>query len=199
MKQDAYIPALLHSSGCDLGEPRAGRGLRDARGRHLRWWAPIRACRRSTRTRCPISPTVTASGTTRSSAPIPGSTCGSPAPTRSIVLPGRRILPPGPRDGIVVNLPEHRLYYYPKPQAATMQPVVITYPVSIGKMDWRTPLGETHVIAKIKQPARGTRRSRCARSTQAQRRPAAARWCRRGRTTRSASSPCVWPPATAPT
>ena len=31
--------------------------------------------------------------------------------------------------------------------------MVITYPVSIGKMDWRTPLGETHVIAKIKNPA----------------------------------------------
>jgi hypothetical protein len=30
--------------------------------------------------------------------------------------PGRHILPPGPREGIVVNLPEHRLYYYPKPK-----------------------------------------------------------------------------------
>ena len=51
-----------------------------------------------------------------------------------------------------MNLPEHRLYYYPKPEGHD-KPVVITYPVSIGKMDWRTPLGETHVIAKIKNPA----------------------------------------------
>jgi L,D-transpeptidase ErfK/SrfK len=69
-----------------------------------------------------------------------------------ITLPGRRILPPGPREGIVVNLPEHRLYYYPKPKKRE-KPVVITYPVSIGKMDWHTPLGETHVIAKIKHPS----------------------------------------------
>jgi len=69
-----------------------------------------------------------------------------------IVLPGRRILPTGPREGIVVNIAEHRLYYYPKPKKHE-KPVVITYPVSIGKMDWRTPLGETRVIAKIKHPS----------------------------------------------
>jgi L,D-transpeptidase ErfK/SrfK len=82
----------------------------------------------------------------------PGVDVWIPGADRDIVLPGRRILPPGPRDGIVVNLPEHRLYYYPKP-AGRDKPVVITYPVSIGKMDWRTPLGETKVIAKIKHPA----------------------------------------------
>jgi L,D-transpeptidase ErfK/SrfK len=68
-----------------------------------------------------------------------------------LVVPGRHILPPGPREGIVVNLPEHRLYYYPKPKRGG--PIqVITYPVSIGKMDWRTPLGVTHVIQKQKDP-----------------------------------------------
>src|SRR5215475_8624837 len=82
----------------------------------------------------------------------PGVDMWLPGAGTDIVLPGRRILPPGPREGIVVNLPEHRLYYYPKTQGHE-RPVVITYPVSIGKMDWRTPLGETHVIAKIKHPA----------------------------------------------
>ena len=76
-----------------------------------------------------------------------------PGAGKRIVLPGRRILPTGPRDGIVINLPEHRLYYYPKPHNSHEQRVVITYPISIGKMDWRTPLGETHVIAKIRNPA----------------------------------------------
>ena len=75
-----------------------------------------------------------------------------PGADKEVVLPGRRIVPAGPREGIVVNLPEHRLYYYPKPHAHE-RPVVITYPVSIGKMDWRTPLGATTVIAKIKNPA----------------------------------------------
>ena len=74
-----------------------------------------------------------------------------PGAGKKLLIPGRHILPPGPREGIVVNLPEHRLYYFPKPKrGAPIQ--VITYPVSIGKMDWRTPLGITHVISKQKDP-----------------------------------------------
>ena len=74
-----------------------------------------------------------------------------PGAGKLLIVPGRHILPPGPHEGIVVNLPEHRLYYYPKPKRG--EPIeVITYPVSIGKMDWRTPLGLTHVIQKQKDP-----------------------------------------------
>jgi L,D-transpeptidase ErfK/SrfK len=74
-----------------------------------------------------------------------------PGAGKKLVVPGRHILPPGPHEGIVVNLPEHRLYFYPKPKrGAPLE--VITYPVSIGKMDWRTPLGLTHVIQKQKNP-----------------------------------------------
>jgi L,D-transpeptidase ErfK/SrfK len=68
-----------------------------------------------------------------------------------IVLPGRRILPSGPREGIVLNLPEHRLYYYPPPRRGRPREVY-TYPVSIGRMDWRSPLGETHIMAKEANP-----------------------------------------------
>jgi L,D-transpeptidase ErfK/SrfK len=74
-----------------------------------------------------------------------------PGAGKTISIPGRHILPPGPHEGIVVNLPEHRLYYYPKPKRGQPQQV-ITYPVSIGKMDWRTPLGLTHVTSKQKDP-----------------------------------------------
>jgi L,D-transpeptidase ErfK/SrfK len=74
-----------------------------------------------------------------------------PGAGKKLVVPGRHILPPGPHEGIVVNLPEHRLYFYPKPKrGAPLE--VITYPVSIGKMDWRTPLGLTHVTQKQKNP-----------------------------------------------
>ena len=74
-----------------------------------------------------------------------------PGAGKAVLVPGRHILPSGPREGLVINIAEHRLYYYPKP--ARHQPQqVITYPVSIGKMDWRTPLGETRVIAKQKDP-----------------------------------------------
>src|ERR1700686_430300 len=74
-----------------------------------------------------------------------------PGADRSVIIPGRHILPPGPREGIVVNLPEHRLYYYPQPRRGQPRQV-ITYPVNIGKMDWHTPIGVTRVIGKEKNP-----------------------------------------------
>src|ERR1700759_1768387 len=46
----------------------------------------------------------------------PGVDMWLPGEGTDILLPGRRILPPGPREGIVVNLPEHRIYYFPKPK-----------------------------------------------------------------------------------
>jgi L,D-transpeptidase ErfK/SrfK len=82
----------------------------------------------------------------------PGVDMWLPGEGTEILLPGRRILPPGPRDGLVVNLPEHRLYYYPKPRKGQHR-VVITYPVSIGRMDWHSPLGQTEVVAKQKHPS----------------------------------------------
>ncbi len=66
-------------------------------------------------------------------------------------LPLRRVLPDAPREGIVVNLPEHRLYYFPPAKAGEAR-VVVTYAVSVGKMDWSTPLGLTRIAAKIKDP-----------------------------------------------
>ncbi len=74
-----------------------------------------------------------------------------PGEGTAIVIPGRHILPPGPRDGIVVNIPEHRLYYFPKARRG-QTPTVVTYPVSIGKMDWQTPMGLTHVVSKQANP-----------------------------------------------
>ena len=68
-----------------------------------------------------------------------------------VLIPNQRLLPQGAREGIVVNLPEHRLYYFPKPKKGET-PQVITFPVSIGKMDWNTPLGKTRIIEKRKNP-----------------------------------------------
>jgi L,D-transpeptidase ErfK/SrfK len=81
----------------------------------------------------------------------PGVDLWLPGEGTTIVVPGQRLLPPGPREGIVVNLPEHRLYYFPKPKKGET-PQVITFPVSIGKMDWSTPLGKTKVVDKRKNP-----------------------------------------------
>ena len=68
-----------------------------------------------------------------------------------IVLPTRYVLPAGPRDGVVLNLAEYRLYYYPEP--VNGEPAyVMTYPIIIGRMDWETPLGLTTVISKVRNP-----------------------------------------------
>src|SRR5260370_9599151 len=80
-----------------------------------------------------------------------GTDIWSPGEGQEILLPVRRILPPTPHEGVVVNLPEHRLYYYPKPRPGEKR-VVITYPVSIGKMDWHSPLGDTRIIATERHP-----------------------------------------------
>ncbi|QSA99058.1 L,D-transpeptidase family protein [Methylococcus sp. EFPC2] len=74
-----------------------------------------------------------------------------PGAGAKVLLPRWFILPEAPRKGIVVNIPEMRLYYYTG--GAKNEPAqVITYPISIGRMDWRTPLGATKVIQKVKDP-----------------------------------------------
>jgi L,D-transpeptidase ErfK/SrfK len=81
----------------------------------------------------------------------PGVDTWLPGEGTTIVVPGQRLLPAGPREGIVINLPEHRLYYF-LPAKKGEIPQVITYPVSIGKMDWSTPLGQTKIVDKRKNP-----------------------------------------------
>jgi len=74
-----------------------------------------------------------------------------PGDGTEILIPTRFVLPDAPREGIVVNLPEHRLYYYP-PVKPGERAVVRTYPISTGKMDWKTPLGATRIVSKQERP-----------------------------------------------
>ncbi|MEQ1579792.1 MAG: L,D-transpeptidase family protein [Steroidobacteraceae bacterium] len=81
----------------------------------------------------------------------PGVDAWVPGTGVRVTIPSRFILPDAPREGIVVNLPEHRLYYFPKPKAG--EPAVVqTYPVSVGKEDWTTPVGVTRVVDKRVRP-----------------------------------------------
>ena len=68
-----------------------------------------------------------------------------------IVLPSQYLLPNAPRQGIVLNLAEMRLYYFP--EAGTGEPVeVVTHPIGIGRQGWETPTGRTEVVDKIADP-----------------------------------------------
>lgn len=77
----------------------------------------------------------------------PGVDAWLPGAGTEIVLPTRFILPPGPREGIVINLAEYRLYYYPKGQN-----VVYTFPLGIGREGWGSPIAHTSIIAKTPNP-----------------------------------------------
>lgn len=71
-----------------------------------------------------------------------------PGEGTDIILPTRFILPPGPREGIVINLAEYRLYYYPEGES-----VVHTYPLGIGREGWGSPVGNTRISAMTSNPA----------------------------------------------
>ncbi len=81
----------------------------------------------------------------------PGVDSWLPGEGTEILIPSRYILPDAPRSGIIVNLPEHRLYYFP-PARKGEPAVVRTYPISVGKMDWKTPIGTTRVVSKQAKP-----------------------------------------------
>lgn len=72
-------------------------------------------------------------------------------PTGTVVVPTRFVLPDAPRDGIILNIAELRLYHF-SPARAGEGRRVFTYPVSVGRLDWRTPLGTTRVVRKAANP-----------------------------------------------
>jgi L,D-transpeptidase ErfK/SrfK len=74
-----------------------------------------------------------------------------PGVDAELLVPSSYILPDAPREGIVINVPEMRLYYYPesKPDSARL---VATYPISVGRQDWSTPHKETKIIGKKADP-----------------------------------------------
>lgn len=69
----------------------------------------------------------------------------------TVILPSRYIFPQAERKGLVLNLPEMRIFYFPEPKKGE-KPTVITHPVGIGRMDWVTPLGISRIIEKKKDP-----------------------------------------------
>ncbi|MGR8978748.1 MAG: L,D-transpeptidase family protein [Gammaproteobacteria bacterium] len=66
-----------------------------------------------------------------------------------VLLPLQFILPDTPRKGIVLNLANMRMFYYPPKQPSAL----FTYPLGIGREGWNTPLGQTTIVAKKANPA----------------------------------------------
>jgi len=68
------------------------------------------------------------------------------------VIPSMYILPQKNYNGIILNLAELRIYYYMPSSDLYEGTRVLTYPVGIGRLDWKTPLGETFIRYKVKNP-----------------------------------------------
>ncbi len=70
---------------------------------------------------------------------------------RKIRISNSYLLPDTKTNGVVLNLPEYRMYYYPTIENG-WEGQIATYPISIGRLDWNTPLGTTKIIQKIVDP-----------------------------------------------
>lgn len=71
----------------------------------------------------------------------------NPAPGTVITIPAQMLLPDTPREGIVVNLAELRLYYFPPGEN-----IVQVFPLGIGQLGLETPVTTTRVSQKIPNP-----------------------------------------------
>ena len=74
-----------------------------------------------------------------------------PGEGREIVVPSQFILPDAPRTGLVINIAAMRIFYYP-PVKRGERPVVLTHPIGIGKVGWRTPEGVTKIVRRQQDP-----------------------------------------------
>ena len=69
-----------------------------------------------------------------------------------VLVPAQYILPDAERTGIVINIAELRLYYFPEIGEGEV-PRVETYPIGIGRDGYNTPLGITTTTMRLEDPA----------------------------------------------
>jgi L,D-transpeptidase ErfK/SrfK len=74
-----------------------------------------------------------------------------PGVGREVVVPTQFILPAAPHEGVVVNVAEMRIFYYP-PHKKGEAETVYTHPIGIGKVGWKTPEGTTKIVSRQKDP-----------------------------------------------
>ncbi len=75
-----------------------------------------------------------------------------PGDGTAVLLPTQYVLPDGPRRGLILNIASKRLFYFP--EVADGAPIqVLTYPIGIGRVGWETPLGDTTVVSKARDPS----------------------------------------------
>jgi L,D-transpeptidase ErfK/SrfK len=81
----------------------------------------------------------------------PGVDAWLPGEGTDVRLPMQFVLPNSKRTGIIINIAEYRMYYYFE---ADGDKRVRTFPISIGRMDWGTPLGRAAIVKKVRIDSR---------------------------------------------
>jgi L,D-transpeptidase ErfK/SrfK len=76
----------------------------------------------------------------------------APPARQAVTLPTSWILPQAPYQGIVVNIPEMRLYYFSQTKSGMNRRMVMTAPVGIGRPSWQTPEATFTVRGKTENP-----------------------------------------------
>src|ERR1051325_7555659 len=71
-----------------------------------------------------------------------------PGVGREITIPALHIMPDAPHQGVVINLAQWRLFYFP-PGGGRVE----TFPLGLGVIGRKTPLGVTRVVSKEANPA----------------------------------------------
>ena len=67
-------------------------------------------------------------------------------PGRTLLLPTLMILPAEIADGLMLNIPERRVYFFRKGH------YVARYPVAVGMLTWETPIGRFRLVRKVMNP-----------------------------------------------
>lgn len=75
-----------------------------------------------------------------------------PPAGESLAIPTFWIIPKSGYEGVVVNIPEMRLYYFPPLERKINNRIVITLPVGLGREDWPTPQAKFKIRGKTPNP-----------------------------------------------
>lgn len=74
-----------------------------------------------------------------------------PGEGTEVIIPSQFIIPNAKREGIVINVPQMRIFYFPVAKKGEPQ-MVYTHPIGIGRVGWATPQGTTKVVRRQKDP-----------------------------------------------
>jgi L,D-transpeptidase ErfK/SrfK len=74
-----------------------------------------------------------------------------PGEGHELIVPTQFVLPNAPYSGVVINIAAMRIYYFP-PVKRGERVIVLTHPIGIGKVGWKTPEGVTKIVRRQKDP-----------------------------------------------